>query len=104
MHGVLAELQGTGAVVSPESWTDETAFDPTLRERLATLLADADGSPAPVSRPAGHDAGILALASVPSNAVRAQPDRRVALPGEYAEAADCLLGSRRWRGSPELIR
>jgi N-carbamoyl-L-amino-acid hydrolase len=94
VHGVLAELQATGAEVSQESWTGETAFDSTLRERLSALLADAAGSAAPVlPTGAGHDAGILALAGVPTAMLFVRNPTGVShSPAEHAEDADCHAG------------
>ena len=80
---------GAQAGVEPleESWTPETAFDAGLAADLSRVL---DAAPV-LSTGAGHDAGVLATAgAVDGDAVRAQPDRGLALTG----------GARRDRGLP----
>ena len=81
---------GTAAGADPveESWTPDTAFDPALRDRLAGLLA------APVlATGAGHDAGILAAAGVPTAMLFVRNPTGVShSPAEHAEPADCLAG------------
>ena len=78
-----------------------TDFDAALRDRLATLLA------APVlPTGAGHDAGILSAAGVPTAMLFVRNPTGVShSPAEHAEAADCRRRgrppspgrSRRWR-------
>ena len=50
-----------GARLTEESWTDATAFDLALTSRIAALL-DAPR----LETGAGHDAGILAAAGIPT--------------------------------------
>src|SRR4051812_46139042 len=82
----VADAAGTAPV--EESWTPSTPFDPGLRDRLATLLA------APVlATGAGHDAGILAAAGVPTAMLFVRNPTGVShSPAEYAEPADCAAG------------
>lgn len=91
----LAEL-GEGADVSEESWTPVVDFDEPLRDRLATLIGAASegGAPAPIlPTGAGHDAGILAAAGVPSAMVFVRNPTGVShSPHEHAERADCEAG------------
>ncbi|MBW8768116.1 MAG: M20/M25/M40 family metallo-hydrolase, partial [Geodermatophilales bacterium] len=63
-------------------------------DRLAAELAAADGSPAPVlPTGAGHDAGILAAAGVPSAMLFVRNPTGVShSPAEHAERDDCLAG------------
>ena len=86
---------GTAAGTAPveESWTPSTAFDPGLRDRLSGLLADA-GAPAPVlPTGAGHDAGILAAAGIPTAMLFVRNPTGVShSPEEHAEPADCHAG------------
>lgn len=72
-----------------ESFTADTAFDPTLVRHLASVLDDA-----PVlSSGAGHDAGILAAAGVASAMVFVRNPTGVShSPAEFAEADDCHAG------------
>jgi beta-ureidopropionase / N-carbamoyl-L-amino-acid hydrolase len=91
---VVAEV-GAAAGVAPveESWTGPTVFDAALRDRLATAVG-ADGDPAPVlPTGAGHDAGILAAAGVPTAMLFVRNPTGIShSPAEHAEEADCLAG------------
>ena len=79
----------TGVRPVEESWTGQTPFDPALAARLAALLGDA-----PVlATGAGHDAGILATAGVPTAMLFVRNPTGVShSPAEHAEHADCLAG------------
>jgi N-carbamoyl-L-amino-acid hydrolase len=92
---VVAEV-GDAAGVTPveESWTGPTVFDADLRDRLAAALSADDGTPAPVlPTGAGHDAGILAAAGVPTAMLFVRNPTGVShSPAEHAEEADCLAG------------
>jgi N-carbamoyl-L-amino-acid hydrolase len=83
----------TGAEVAEESLTPLTGFDPALRERLAALLGGENG-PAPIlSTGAGHDAGILASAGVPTGMLFVRNPTGIShSPAEHAELDDCLAG------------
>ncbi|WP_151774608.1 allantoate amidohydrolase [Streptomyces abyssomicinicus] len=89
-HGVRLE-------VSRESFTPETRFDHTLRDRLAALLGGRDDGrgPAPVlGTGAGHDAGILA-GSVPTAMLFVRNPTGVShSPAEHATEDDCAAGVR----------
>jgi beta-ureidopropionase / N-carbamoyl-L-amino-acid hydrolase len=83
------EAGGSGAVVTEESWTPQTAFDDALVGRLASLL---DGAPV-MGTGAGHDAGILANAGVPVAMIFVRNPTGVShSPAEWAEPEDCLAG------------
>jgi beta-ureidopropionase / N-carbamoyl-L-amino-acid hydrolase len=92
VRGVVAAV-GAAAGVEPveESWTGPTVFDAALRDRLADALG-ADGVPAPVlPTGAGHDAGILAAAGVPTAMLFVRNPTGVShSPAEHADEADCL--------------
>ena len=95
VRGVVADV-GAAAGTAPveESWTPTTTFDPGLRDRLSAVLAGADGTPAPVlPTGAGHDAGILAAAGVPTAMLFVRNPTGVShSPAEHAEPADCRAG------------
>jgi len=75
--------------VTEESWTEETLFEPALRDRLQTALG---GAPI-LGTAAGHDAGILANAGVSSAMVFVRNPTGVShSPAEFAERDDCLAG------------
>ena len=75
--------------ITEESWTPGTVFDVDLRDRLAALL---DGAPV-LPTGAGHDAGILAAAGVPSAMLFVRNPTGVShSPAEHADRADCLAG------------
>ncbi|HEX8970237.1 allantoate amidohydrolase [Oryzihumus sp.] len=90
VRAVVEEVaERTGARPVEESWTGPTPFDPALAARLAGLLGDA-----PVlATGAGHDAGILATAGVPTAMLFVRNPTGVShSPAEHAEHADCLAG------------
>ncbi|NHI20158.1 allantoate amidohydrolase [Phycicoccus endophyticus] len=77
------------ALVTEESWTRATDFDPVLTRRLATLLG---GAPV-IATGAGHDAGILANAGIPTSMLFVRNPTGVShSPDEWASADDCLAG------------
>ncbi|MFI2366338.1 allantoate amidohydrolase [Promicromonospora sp. NPDC019610] len=80
-----------------ESWTPATVFDPALAARLADVVGRPGSAlPAPViGTGAGHDAGILAAAGVPSAMLFVRNPTGVShSPAEHAEQADCDAGVR----------
>jgi N-carbamoyl-L-amino-acid hydrolase len=80
---------GAGTTAVEESFTGDTAFDRPLRERLVALL---DNAPV-LGTGAGHDAGILATAGVPSAMLFVRNPTGVShSPAEFAERGDCLSG------------
>jgi N-carbamoyl-L-amino-acid hydrolase len=93
LRATLAQIEeqvaGSGAVVTEESWTPQTAFDDALVTRLVSLL---DGAPV-MSTGAGHDAGILANAGAPAAMIFVRNPTGVShSPAEWAEPEDCLAG------------
>ncbi|HQV92788.1 MAG TPA: M20/M25/M40 family metallo-hydrolase, partial [Phycicoccus sp.] len=86
----VADLRGDfGAEVVEESWTPTTAFDDALVRRLRDRL---HGIPV-LGTGAGHDAGILANAGIPSAMLFVRNPTGVShSPEEFAEEADCLAG------------
>jgi len=97
--GVVRELvaevgEAAGTAPVEESWIPPTVFDEDLRDRLAQVLAGPDGVPAPVlPTGAGHDAGILAAAGVPTAMLFVRNPTGVShSPAEHAEPEDCAAG------------
>lgn len=86
----LAELtRGHGGTMAREFWTATTAFDPQLRDDLAQRLG---GVPV-LATGAGHDAGILAQAGVPTAMLFVRNPTGVShAPSEYAEPDDSRAG------------
>ncbi|WP_134774951.1 allantoate amidohydrolase [Ornithinimicrobium flavum] len=87
-----------GGSVTRESWTPTTRFDADLAARLRGVLERAGDAGHPVSVPvlgtgAGHDAGILATAGLPTAMLFVRNPTGVShSPAEHAEAADCHAG------------
>lgn len=78
----------TALTVTPESVSGSVAFDPDLAARLADL----GGWPITPTQ-AGHDAGILAAAGIPSAMLFVRNPTGVShSPAETASVADCLAG------------
>jgi N-carbamoyl-L-amino-acid hydrolase len=93
VRAVVEEVTGvvevSGGTVVEESWTDRTPFDGDLGARLAALLVDAPR----LDTGAGHDAGILAAAGVPTAMLFVRNPTGVShSPAEHADRADCLAG------------
>lgn len=86
-----AGRDGTTLTVTPESVSSAVAFDPAL---AAALAADHEGGDWPIiATQAGHDAGILAAAGIPTAMLFVRNPTGVShSPAEHAEVADCLVG------------
>jgi N-carbamoyl-L-amino-acid hydrolase len=78
-----------GGTLVEESWTDQTAFDAGLIDRLRERLPEA-----PVlATGAGHDAGILANAGIPTGMLFVRNPTGIShSPEEHAELVDCHEG------------
>jgi len=90
VRSVVAAV-GAAAAVDPaeESWSPEVVFDRPLRDTVAALLGGAPVLPTA----AGHDAGILAAAGVPTVMLFVRNPTGVShSPAEHAERDDCLAG------------
>jgi N-carbamoyl-L-amino-acid hydrolase len=95
VRSVVAEVaEAAGTVPAEESWTSSTDFDAGLRDRLAAVVGEGAGMPAPVlPTGAGHDAGILSAAGVETAMLFVRNPTGVShSPAEHAEPADCLAG------------
>ncbi|MFU8841042.1 MAG: allantoate amidohydrolase [Nitriliruptoraceae bacterium] len=91
----VAEVAGTGP--TEESWTPRVELDARLRARVVARLGTARAgrdTPVPVlATGAGHDAGVLSLAGIPTAMVFVRNPTGVShAPEEQAEQADCLAG------------
>jgi N-carbamoyl-L-amino-acid hydrolase len=79
----------SGSVPVEESWTPETAFDEALAQRLSAVLEDAPL----LATGAGHDAGILATAGLPTAMLFVRNPTGIShSPAEFAEPEDCHAG------------
>jgi N-carbamoyl-L-amino-acid hydrolase len=88
VRALVAELSG-GRDVVEESWTPATPFDSALSDRCAAVLGDAPR----LASGAGHDAGILAGAGVPTAMLFVRNPTGIShSPAEFAERDDCLRG------------
>ncbi len=88
LAGDRAGRDGTSVSVTPESVSSEVRFDVALAERVAAV----GGWPV-VPTAAGHDAGILAGAGVPTAMLFVRNPTGVShSPEESAPMADCLAG------------
>ena len=77
------------ALLTQESWTPTTDFDPVLVRRLSTVLG---GLPV-LGTGAGHDAGILANDGIRSAMLFVRNPTGVShSPDEWASADDCIAG------------
>jgi beta-ureidopropionase / N-carbamoyl-L-amino-acid hydrolase len=84
-----AQRDGTAVAVTAESVVPTVDFDPDWAARIAAMLGDAPVIPTG----AGHDAGILQLAGIPSAMLFVRNPTGVShSPEEFAETADCLAG------------
>ncbi|HEY0168462.1 MAG TPA: allantoate amidohydrolase [Jatrophihabitans sp.] len=92
---VVAELQAlagdAGGSLLRESWTEATRFEAALSDRISAVLPDAPA----LGTGAGHDAGILANAGIPTAMLFVRNPSGVShSPAEHAELADCHAGVR----------
>jgi N-carbamoyl-L-amino-acid hydrolase len=89
VRAVVADVTAIGGGASEESWTTPTAFSPDLRNRLVAAL----GEVPVLATAAGHDAGVLAVAGIPTAMLFVRNPTGVShSPAEYAERDDCLDG------------
>jgi N-carbamoyl-L-amino-acid hydrolase len=90
VRDITAVADEQGATVRQESWTPPTSFDPGLARRLQQIL----GPEVPLlGTGAGHDAGILAGAGIPTAMLFVRNPTGIShSPAEHAERDDCLAG------------
>ena len=83
-----AERDGTSLTVTAESVSGEVRFDPDLAAQIAAL-----GDWPVIPTMAGHDAGVLSAAGIPTAMLFVRNPTGVShSPAEQAETADCLAG------------
>lgn len=76
-----------------ESWTGPTVLDADLSDTVADAVRGTGLTPPTLSTGAGHDAGILAGAGVPTTMLFVRNPTGVSHdPAEDADEADCLVG------------
>jgi beta-ureidopropionase / N-carbamoyl-L-amino-acid hydrolase len=87
-------MSRTSLVAVEESWTSPTPFDAELVNGLADQLLAATGCDLPrLPSGAGHDAGVLALAGIPSAMILVRNPTGIShAPEEFADDADCETG------------
>lgn len=90
VSAVESQVAGLGGTLVEESWTDTTRFDDDLSGRLRQILGDRTPM---LGTGAGHDAGVLATAGVPTSMLFVRNPTGIShSPEEFAERADCLRG------------
>ena len=88
--------------MTAESVSGAVAFDPALARRIAADHEDGDWPIIPTM--AGHDAGILSAAGIPTAMLFVRNPTGVShSPAEFAEMADCLVGVRRLADTLERL-
>jgi N-carbamoyl-L-amino-acid hydrolase len=86
-----AERDGTRVEVTPESVSGAVTFEPDLARRIAADHEAGDWPVIPTA--AGHDAGILSAAGIPTAMLFVRNPTGVShSPTEFAELPDCLAG------------
>jgi len=91
LAGERAGRDGTTVEVVAESVSAEVVFDPALARRIAAGHEGGDWPLLPTM--AGHDAGVLSAAGVPTAMLFVRNPTGVShAPDEHAETADCLRG------------
>jgi N-carbamoyl-L-amino-acid hydrolase len=86
VHALVERVeQDLGVAAAVESWTEATRFDTAITEAVGTLPRLWSG--------AGHDAGVLALAGIPSAMLLVRNPTGVShSPDEHADEADAVEG------------
>jgi N-carbamoyl-L-amino-acid hydrolase len=84
-----AMRDGTAVARTDESVSGRVDFDPALARRLSAVLG---GAPV-IATGAGHDAGVIASAGIPTGMLFVRNPSGIShSPAEHAEQADCLAG------------
>ncbi len=97
VRALVTELEREiGVRAVEESFSPPVVLDRDLADRLAGVVGGIVGAPPPrLATGAGHDAGILAAAGVPTAMLHVRNPTGVShAPEEHAETADCLVGVR----------
>ena len=97
-----AARDGTGMHVTAESLSPEVRFDTSLARRVAALGGERPWPVIPTM--AGHDAGVLSSAGVPTAMLFVRNPTGVShSPEEHADMADCLRGVHALADTLELL-
>ncbi|WP_338752440.1 allantoate amidohydrolase [Janibacter alittae] len=89
---ISARVADLGGRVAEQSWTDDTPFTADLTSRIHTAVRGDRDVPL-LSTGAGHDAGVLATAGIPSAMLFVRNPTGVShSPAEFAEESDCITG------------
>lgn len=89
---VSSRVADLGGQVAGQSWTDDTPFTADLTSRVHAAVRGGQDVPL-LSTGAGHDAGVLATAGVPSAMLFVRNPTGIShSPQEFAEEADCHTG------------
>ncbi len=94
VRDMVARVSGeVGVTAVEESWSPAVQLDPVLADDLARILAPRLGPLPRLATGAGHDAGILAAAGVPSAMLHVRNPTGVShAPEEHVDRDDCLAG------------
>ena len=95
VRDIVTELEAEAGVAAvEESFSPRVELDPGLADRVARVAGRVVGTPPPrLATGAGHDAGILATAGVPTAMLHVRNPTGVShAPAEHAELEDCLVG------------
>lgn len=94
VRALVAEVAATaGTPAVEESFTPRVVLDTPLRAQLTAVLSPRLGTVPQLATGAGHDAGTLALAGVPTAMLFVRNPTGVShAPDEHAERDDCVTG------------
>ena len=93
VQAVLEGLAAAGFTPERESWTPATAMDAALSDAVAAAVAGVTGSAPRLATGAGHDAGVLAEAGIPTAMLFVRNPTGIShAPDEHAPPEDCELG------------
>lgn len=94
VRAVVADVaRAAGIAPVEESWTPRVDLDTALRERVAGALTQRFGEVPALATGAGHDAGILAMAGIPTAMLFVRNPTGIShAPEEFAERDDCVIG------------
>ncbi len=86
-------VERLGGRMAQESWTAPTPFDEALSTRLRGVITGHHHTVPVLGSGAGHDAGILASAGIPTAMLFVRNPTGIShSPAEFAEPADCHVG------------
>jgi N-carbamoyl-L-amino-acid hydrolase len=93
VRSLVADLADSHGRPDEESWTPRTPFDETLSARIAHVLEERGDAGPMRETGAGHDAGVLAGAGLPTSMLYVRNPTGVShSPAEHAELDDCQSG------------